>query len=360
MTDPLFPVEFRAAWVYRRLGVYLSVGALLFAGTLLAVERVMRGFGQPPKPGAEYVAAAAAACSVLGIGPFYWKLRVDQHGISRRRWCGWDHWPWEEFAHGRFQVGRSSLAFVDARAAWFCPRRLDLGLLAQADKEQVLRWIERVWVPPPIEVPEEISLTYLGTSVHCTTAGIAVTRGRKTADYSWGDVESLQIVRDHHRDDDFRWLTLKVPDWEMRLRCNQGSSRWLGPDAETVSRFLTAHVSDDRLLMCARLDPPRSAREADVRVDDTWKKMDSAKKFSTGCYVVLAGLCEWYSLTRQPMALSIMAIALQPAILIYMEYRLASKDYEKHVQWQQELYERLDDCEDQLDESSSLSELSTR
>ncbi len=356
MDDFLLPVEFRAAWVYRRLGIYLSAGALLFAGALVAIERIQRDFGQLPNqgPGPEYVAATVAACSVFGLVPFYWKLRVDQHGISRRRWSGWDHWSWEEFASGRFQLGNRGLTFRDTRALWFRTRRLDLGWLDQHDREQVWRWIELVWIPSPTVTPDEISLNLFGTDVRCTSRGMTVVRGRLSTDYSWDDVESLRIIRNHHRNDDFRWLILEVSDWEMRLRCHQGSQRWRGPDAETIARFLTRHVSDDRMLICATLDPPRTAQEADLRVDEAWKKMNLTRKSCTFVYVVVVGLCEWYSVTREPVVLGFMLLVLQPALLIYVEHRSAAKDYDKNVQWQQELLEQLDNSTDFVEEKDDI------
>src|SRR5687768_14855260 len=83
---------------YWRATLWGICGCVLIAITLLLVnDLVMR------KPFNEVLTVVAIFCSIAAFMAQFLlpRIRIDEHGISRRILWWWDLWPWEAFADGR-------------------------------------------------------------------------------------------------------------------------------------------------------------------------------------------------------------------------------------------------------------------
>ena len=114
-SDQHFPREFRIDSQYRRSCLYLVVGGWLVIGTMLFVGV---GMGNPIDtriwPGLIILGLATIA---LWLYVTTYRLRLDEWGLSRRRfWC-WTLWPWESFAKGEILVDKLLYKF-QARPLW--------------------------------------------------------------------------------------------------------------------------------------------------------------------------------------------------------------------------------------------------
>jgi hypothetical protein len=127
-TEPLF---FRMAPEFRRCGIYLCVGYLLLAGTIIVLTRLELGAGW------DHCAVTAAILGVPMLGGalliFCQLLRVDDRGIWRRRLFFWDLWPWEAFTAGKVRQDFRKDSFVFPSNPWW-NRNLTLELLQADDR----------------------------------------------------------------------------------------------------------------------------------------------------------------------------------------------------------------------------------
>ena len=83
-----------------RISLYLVIAGLIFGPLFIALE----DFVQRPDPVNPWVVLGVSLLWSLFFAQFLFvRLKVDQHGISRRVFWMWDLWPWEAFADGSVQ-----------------------------------------------------------------------------------------------------------------------------------------------------------------------------------------------------------------------------------------------------------------
>src|SRR5687768_14057420 len=111
--------EFRIAAQYRRCGWYVLFGLILLIGVAIWVRVVL---GRPFQAGNDvipivFLVPIIGGSLALLVGVYRWRLRIDERGISRRRFRTWDLWSWDEFESGG--IRRKGKSFVSiARPVW--------------------------------------------------------------------------------------------------------------------------------------------------------------------------------------------------------------------------------------------------
>lgn len=261
---------FALAADYRRSGVYCALGAILFVVLAVWIVKPL----VPNRPGAAgdpthftvlglVLLGAAGLCFFL----FRWRLRVDRRGIARRRFFRWHLWPWDAFRAEQVGYGPGLDRYVWPQAP-FGQRWLSLGLLEEADREELRELIRAVWVPPPEpELPEQLTIHYgLGNTATLAPGGIAIKKRRRRCDYRWDEVMRLTIIVHEHGRRDFERLEIHLPGQSITWYVHEGNRSWRGPAAEVIARFVRQYVPEDRTLVVAMHGPPRSTDEADFRV----------------------------------------------------------------------------------------------
>ncbi|MEX2112337.1 MAG: hypothetical protein WD845_04085 [Pirellulales bacterium] len=327
-------VEFRPSLAHRIGALAVAIVCLAAAAALVWVDRCVFRIG----PQADVCAVIFCLIALWGVSACRRKLRVDKQGIWQGRFLrSCDLWSWDEFAGGQIRFEGTMCAFVGKRTPVRSSRILRLGLLAEADQKQILDWIELVWQQPQISLPTELAIELCGESIRIDPAGINITSRSRAHSCHWTDVEQLEIIRQHHNRDDFRRLVLKLPEWEMVLDCQRGRRNWNGPDDEVVARFLTVHVPQEKQFIRATLDPPRTMREAAVRSDESLKELRSTEKVRTITWFGVVGIVECASILREPRVLFALVYVVPFAIAVFAGQRRAKQEYEKLLQWQQDL-----------------------
>lgn len=251
-------------------------GCILIAGVMGFVPAL-----GPQRPLGERVCAAAvflafAAC----LSQFLLhRIRVDQHGISRRILWWWDLWAWESFTSGEVRRGVELSDYEDPSRPWW-RRRLRLGLLEESDATAINALIKRVWTPPPPEpIPETLTLELSWPDkrvVEIDSTGITVTKTGEPTVYRWNEVGEIEIWRLEADRPDFRELRLQFADQKIELRrfSNDGEECqiWQGSSSESIAVRVNQFADRSRIRDWALHGPPRSLQELDAReLRDTTK-----------------------------------------------------------------------------------------
>lgn len=170
--DSSFPREFRIEGQYRRCCLYLIIGGWV-CGAVAMYVRAMNGL--PMEPG-----VLAFTFFILGLAPvLFWiyvasyRLRLDEWGLSRRRFCWWTLWPWESFTAGdiSFFVRKAILA-KSKGPVW--NRWIALGLFKKPENEFLLETLRRVIPPENWHEGERLELPV--NKVSEATLGLALVR----------------------------------------------------------------------------------------------------------------------------------------------------------------------------------------
>lgn len=240
--------EFRIAPMYRRCCWYLIVGF----GLIVVVASLIGPMA--PQRGPADIARTLVVVGLLWLAMFaalQWKLRLDEHGISRRLLFYWDHWNWSDFASGRIRKLVSHTLYDQERPLW--RRRLGLGFLEDRDRQVVLGIINAYYVlPPPPAVPETLTLRYgFRRKVTFDEGGIHLTDKNVPREFQWNELRHVHMTRLDPLRRDFVSLQIALPDEVIELKyvTHQGgtSPTWRGATADEVNEFLFAHVPSDRI-----------------------------------------------------------------------------------------------------------------
>jgi hypothetical protein len=261
------PIYFRIAPELRRCAIYVMVGfpligAIFFAFLLTfgfyfdIAEELSLGPGW----------AVFLVPAVFMLLPLRWRLRVDQHGIARRRLIGWDLWEWSSFASGR--IRKAGPVLLDPMRPWW-RRGLQLGFLTEPERKHIVNLINSHYrLPPPPEVGEALCIQHALIQVAwLDTEGIRLAVKRmsllKCATicrfYPWQDVQRVHITRLDALRRDFVNLEVVLPDEE--LRWGRGSA-WGGASAEEMNELLFRHVPAERIEV--DIAGERPARRSDL------------------------------------------------------------------------------------------------
>ena len=258
---------------YRRCVVYVLIA-------LVGLPFVARWVNEarPPEHRPDLrVLGAVDALLVLGVASVLrWRLRVDERGISRRRFVAWHLYSWDEFASGRVREGvyRDTYQFPD-RPPWH--RALSLGPLRDADRSAIKAIIERVWVRPPApDPPANLAFRFSFRKIaYIEPVCLTIVHRGEEQRYAWGEVRALKIRRSERERRDFSSLELVLPDRTITLRVAIDHGRaipsWSGlrgqprPDPATVAAALQEYVPRARIVVTSLSEPPANWAEWDDR-----------------------------------------------------------------------------------------------
>ncbi len=263
-------MEFRLAPELRR-ACWWALGGMAALVASAALLRVLvppvPGF-PPPRPffTIEGVLIVAGFCTAITL-PLWWRVRVDQRGVSRRL-LGWTLWTWEELESGMVHKRRTVRLSNPHRP--LARRSLQLGLMAYNDLQTAMAAINqryRLPLPPPLPA----SLTLRLRSRHRVTMdhrGIKATRRGETTECEWPRIQAIIFYRDDPVRRDFASLLVYLPGWSEPLALAVDSSNnknWKGETPEVVSLFITAHAAAGSVRECMVGGPPA---QEDRRVID--------------------------------------------------------------------------------------------
>lgn len=246
----------------RRSVVYLLASLPVLAGVGYWVEH----FVQRRAP-----ADNAAGFIVVGLFafllflPLRWTLRVDRRGVSRRL-LRWETWPWSDFEEGAVEK-RHPFVLVNRRRGWW-RRKLNLGYLTDADREQLLRRInEHYRLPPAPPIPESLEIRHgWRRKISFDWRGAHLVERGAPREYLWDEVRRVRFVRLDRLRRDFKALDIVLPDRviELQVFVTQGgpTPSWRGATAEELNEFLHRHVPAERIVV--ELAGERPAHAADI------------------------------------------------------------------------------------------------
>jgi hypothetical protein len=300
--DPLNPQDFRLDPSLRRCSLYGLTAAPLVVAALVWAARYSSASSWDIVSAIGAVSALFVAIAAIA---HRWRLRVDERGIARRRFFGWDLWPWEAFKAGRIDKIKGAFGFTWKDKPWW-KRKLDFGYLSARDRLAVVLVCNEMWMPPPMDpVPDELKIRRWGRRIDLTPTGITVRHRGKEQSWTWRDVRQGHIRRLEHDRRDFQQLKLVLPDHELvfNVRCSQGQANtdWRGSSAEHLAAFLERHVDPQRVRITALMLAPRTVEDAEDRLakltpDARMRKTDTiplivmmTAAFALNVYVAVIG-----------------------------------------------------------------------
>lgn len=248
------PAIYRIAPQYRRSAIYLLVSIPIVTAVgiysgIYATDMLHQSLPEEARFSFVMPPALLVFFLVLILPSMLWSLRMDDRGISRRRWWGWDLWSWDDLASGKIQK-HHPFTLVDPLRPWW-RRKLNLDCMGDDDIQQVIRGINlRYRLPPPPQVAESLDIKYgFLRSAKLDALGIHVTTYGKTHQYAWDDVERLRITRMEPLRRNFKSIALSLPNCVIKLNLvekqDKASHLWRGATAEEINEFLLAHVPED-------------------------------------------------------------------------------------------------------------------
>ena len=238
--------EYRIAGELRRCCWYGILSAFPLAAAFFVNARFVQNRG----PVDVFVGCVLYALLVAAmVVPLRWRVRIDQHGISRRLLFRWDLWPWAALASGRVRK-LHPFTLHDPERPWW-RRRLRLGCMASSDIQEVIAMVNTHYkLPPPPDIPAALTIKY---AFRCSAAfdrnGIHLMIRDIPHNYLWRDLRDVHIVRMDPLRRDFKSLVITLPDQEIKLKLvtHEGgtSPSWRGATAEELNEYLLQCVPAD-------------------------------------------------------------------------------------------------------------------
>src|SRR5262249_18503802 len=113
----LRPLELRLAPEYRRCAVYAGVGFVLISANVVWQKwaNVNCAWVNTVIGLAVFGTAALFLLAVV----FRYRIRIDEHGVWRRRFVRWDLWPWEAFEQGLVRHGKLGDQLIYPARGWY-------------------------------------------------------------------------------------------------------------------------------------------------------------------------------------------------------------------------------------------------
>jgi hypothetical protein len=253
------PYEFRAAREARRGAYYVLAAIPPLAAIGVVVSRYCG------LPDAEPIAYTMLLV-VGSLAALRWKVRIDEHGISRRWFYRWDFWPWEDLASGRIEK-RHPYTLLDPRRPWW-RRRLALEFMAPAEIRRAMELVNaRYRLPDPPAIPEALDICYgFRRRALLDAKGICIHERGEVRQYLWNEVIRCHVTRMDPLRRDFKRLELSLPghEFEFTLFQNGMNPSWRGATAAVVDEFLKRCIAADRI-------------DVDVDGEKPVKRIDVAK-----------------------------------------------------------------------------------
>lgn len=237
-------VEYGIAPHLRRACLWAMGGLVCVVATQVALEMWVAGMAGPPGPQAPE-RFAVLGCMVVALAlPLRWRVRVDEHGVARRRVMGWTQWTWAELESGCV-LKQGGLRLVHPHRPWW-NRSIYLGFLDGARSSEVMALINtRYRLPPAPPIPAELRLPLSGRKhVIADHQGLRVTTRKREERFAWSEVPAIWIRRHDPKRRDFAHVRIALPAGAQALEFpppNYSDSR--GPPREVISEFLLRHAA---------------------------------------------------------------------------------------------------------------------
>lgn len=265
------PLVIRLAPEYRRCAVYVAVGFLVIAATAVGFH-LLEAKKTPLVNLAIGLSVVAVPVALLVAGVLRYRIKIDEHGVWRRRFVRWDLWPWEAFEQGRVRHGKAGDQITYPVRNWYW-RTLSASFLADADRTAFETVVRRYRVaPPPPDLPEVVDVKYALRARFVLSADGVRLKAHKDDEgelIPWQDVVRAEVVRSTHDRPDFALLDLFLPEPAARVQLahtKEGAPTWNGADAETIARYLELHLGDGQFQVTAVRGAPADLAEADRRL----------------------------------------------------------------------------------------------
>lgn len=238
-------IEYGIAPTLRRSCVWAMIGMAVLAAAVVALEVWMPG---ATGPGGQSLVARLAplGCIMVALAlPFRWRVRVDEHGVARRRVLGWTQWTWAELESGSV-IKRGGFRLVHPYRPWW-GRSLDLAWMGGARAREVMDHINtRYRLPPAPPIPAELRLQLSGGKrVIADHLGLRITTRKREQRFAWSEVPAIWIRRHDPKRRDFAHVRIALPasakPLEFPLAPNGSDLR--GPPREVISEFLLRHAA---------------------------------------------------------------------------------------------------------------------
>jgi hypothetical protein len=270
---------FRPAPEWRRVAVICAVGAMVLAATSFA----MAHWGLDAQ--SRFVGRLIVS-AILGVVPFLlvWRsaVRIDAEGIWRRRFIRWDLWHWAAFSDGRIRDKSSADSFLNPDKTWYW-RHLNLGFLAEEERQFIHDVIGKIRTRTEIEVPHEVTISFgLMRRARFTPSGVHLWRGRcpSAPVIPWTLMSPIELYRIDHDRRDFWQLEFRAPASArpILLTHTYGQPTWSGSNAEQLAAFLQRHAPPDRLHVNAGSGNPLDRAEYERRLAKAEKDLARFRK----------------------------------------------------------------------------------
>lgn len=322
--DPTPYREYRLAPELRRCCWYVAIAALAFIPVFYWISSVVQQ--RAPRETAVGCVLFALAAPVILL-PLRWKLRIDQHGVSRRLLMRWDLWRWDDVASGRVEKLLPYTLYDSERPWW--RRRLRLEYAASGDIQEISSLINTHYrLPGPPDVPDQLTISNgLRHKATFDKRGVQLTARGTTREYRWSDVDEVHIERMDPLRRDFMRLTITFADQELELRHQGTSPCWRGASASEINECLLNHVTADRIVIAITGETPTGRDEIERKLAAT---RGTARELNTAMKIfvpLLLGSLVWFAFDSGLLAAAVMGamLAVFPGTLLVFIYRAQQK-----------------------------------
>jgi hypothetical protein len=299
------PLEMRLAPEHRRCASYIAIGYSLMVIVAIGLKLAEANDRSWPEV-VVMLAAFGAALLVLVALLFRYRIRIDQHGVWRRRLVRWDLWPWEAFEQAKVRHGKGGDQLTYPEKPWYW-RTISASVLAERDRAAYETVVRRYRVPPPPpSVPDMLDIKYgIRARLELSADGVRC-RAHKHDDgesIPWPDVVRAELIRTTHDRPDFSTLELHLPGRPkpVRLTQQQGNPTWSGANAEVIALYLRQHLDSRRFQVTAQRGPPVDVAEADrrlTRLDESDRELRKLRAVTR--YMMLVGTLVIAIITLEP------------------------------------------------------------
>ncbi len=214
LTNTSHPKEYRRDPSIRRCCWYCIVGSFVCLGATIWVgHRAGQDNWFVYILPVAFFSIPAVIASIL----LCWRLRIDEHGITRQTLFRQDFWSWDDIASGKISKSRSELLYDSSRPFWH--RSLNSHLSIEDYNEVLAAINEHYLLPPAPEIPETLTVKYgFRNKATFDQSGVhLVSRKQIHHHYKWNDILDVHITRRDPKSRNFRTIVITLPDQEDKM-----------------------------------------------------------------------------------------------------------------------------------------------